>query len=185
MVPTESEVWARARRAYELGRVRAGLRVGLFVVPMTVVAAPVCGAPVTAAVLGAALYAITAGLIWRGEEYGEAAGVGLLAGTAPLLLALVLRSGGHPCVRDFCWTANLPLLVGGGLVAGAAVALRATRVARRRAAFVAASALVAGITGSLGCVFGGVAGLLGMAAGLLAGSSPAAVWTLLRRRAGP
>ena len=75
----------------------------------------------------------------------------------------------------------MPLLFGGGLVAGLAVALRAARLERRRAAFLFAGGLIAGVTGSLGCVFAGVVGLLGMAAGVLAGGAPLAVWTLLRR----
>jgi hypothetical protein len=119
--------------------------------------------------------------LWRGEEAGDAVGAGLLAGTAPLLLAVFFRSLGHPCTREFCFTVNVPLCIAGGVVAGVAVALRAARTARRRGVFLATGWLIAGLTGSLGCTFSGLAGLVGMSAGLLAGSVPLLVWSLRRR----
>lgn len=171
-----ADLMMRARRAYEWGGLRAAARVVLFIVPMMLIAFPTCGQPFATIASGAVLLALTVGLLWRGEEYGAAVAPGMFGGVVPLLLPLIFRGSGHPCVGDFCWTTSVPLSLLGGLVAGAVVAARAARVERRRAAFVICGLLVAGCAGSLGCVYGGLAALLGLAGGVVAGSLPVLVF---------
>jgi hypothetical protein len=181
MAPIDDPLLARARGAYELGRLRAASRVGWVVAPVALIAAPVGGQPAFTASMAVALFMVAGALLWRGQEYGQAVVTGMLAGAAPLLLALFMRGAGHECQREFCFSANIPMVVAGGLVAGAAVALRAARLAARRLAFVLSGCLIAGITGSLACIFSGLAGLVGMSIGVVAGSAPVFVWGSLRR----
>lgn len=163
---------ARARRAYEWGGLRAAARVVLFIVPMMLIAFHTCGQPWATVISGALLIALTVGLLWRGEEYGAAVAPGLVGGIVPLVLPLIFHGSGHPCVGDFCWTTSVPMSMVGGAVAGAVVAARAARIGRRRAAFIACGFAVAGCAGSLGCIYGGAAALLGLAGGVVVGSLP-------------
>lgn len=166
---------ARARRAYEWGGVRAAAPVAVFIVPMMLLAYPACGQPWATLISGLLLTVLTIGLLWRGQEYGAAVAPGLVGGVVPLVLPLIFHGGGHPCVGDFCWTTTVPLSMLGGVIAGAIVATRAAQIDRRRLAFVVCGLVVAACAGSLGCVYGGLAALLGLAGGVVVGSLPVLV----------
>jgi hypothetical protein len=169
----------RARRAYELGRLWRALWPALVVPPMAALSLGSCGRPAVTLTAASLLLLSTVALSWRGEALGDAVAPGLLSGIAPLLMPLVLCRGMHPCQMGFCWSAAAPFCVLGGLVAGVAVGLRS---ARAPLATLAATALVAALTGALGCLLGGAAGLSGMAIGLVAGAAPVVMHA--RRRAG-
>ncbi len=158
---------ARARRAYEIARLRRGL---LHAMPLgAVVFAVALGGYRAGATfpLGALLYASAVLFLWRGQQLGEGVFPGAIAGLVPLTLAFCAKSYGHVCTGSACVSLCVPACVLGGMLAGSVI----TFVARRRSApdssrttfFLAASA-VALLTGALGCScvgFGGVIGLFG------------------------
>ena len=162
----------RARIGYELGRVRAGFRLALWVIPLLVVASLGAHTHSDRLLLGAALFAICLLLGWRGQAYGRAVVPGLFAGLAPMLLPLVLRAGGHCCMSGPCWTICMVGCISGGLVAGGALGFLAARQ-RQPLVFLASSGALAALTGTLGCAAVGSAGVVGMLAGTLLASVPA------------
>jgi hypothetical protein len=60
--------------------------------------------PELSLVAGAALLLAAIGLGWRGEAYGRAVVPGLLAGSVPLVLPLILRGGSYCCIGGGCWS---------------------------------------------------------------------------------
>lgn len=166
---------ARARRAYERGRVVAGLRRALpFAALVALVGALSPGPAWTVAVAG--LLAAAAGAaFWRGGVVARAARAGLWAGLAPLMVPLLLRVLHHGCLG--CAGPSMRLCIAlctimGALGGVALGALAAREPADDRRRFVVTAALFAAGTGAVGCVFAGAAGLLGMAGGLLLGGVP-------------
>lgn len=172
---------ARARRAYELGRLGAGLRRAWPVVPMAMLSLAGCGQPGFAAGAAALLVAAVTLLSWRGEAWGRAVVPGLLAGALPLVVPLFVRALGHACAGGSCLPVCLVACGASGAAAGALLGVRAARLARGRGAFLAGGALVATLAGALGCVVAGATGLLGMAAGFLAATTPLLVASASRR----
>lgn len=171
----------RARRAYELGRLRAAMRVALYVTPMTLLSLVGCARPGLNAVMGVALLAIAVGLLWRGQAYARAVSAGLVAGAAPLLIPMFVRSSGHCCIGGACWMVCMEACIGGGFIAGGVIGLRARSQRTSRGAFFVAALVVAALAGSLGCFMGGVAGVIGMGAGMLASGAPLLIGARLRR----
>lgn len=179
-----SDLMRRARVAYELGRLRHGLARASVAAPATALGLLGCTSQRAATILcGAALFVLVAALAWRGQRHGRAAVAGLLAGAPALLVPLLCRGlTRHACVGGVCWDACLLSCVGGGLIAGAIVGgLVARAGAPRRGEMLVLSALVAILTGSLGCVIGGVPGIVGMAASLAVTGAPIAMLTPARR----
>jgi hypothetical protein len=166
---------ARARRAYETGRLWHALRRALWLLPLAAVSRLGCCAdPVAVIVCGAALFTAVTLFLWRGGDYARGVGPGILAGVAPLLLPVVVQTSGHLCAGGRCLFYPGACLAG-GLAGGLALAFLAPRpVAGNGVAFMAAC-LVAGLTGAIGCLLYGVIGFGGMAVGLLLGAVPALV----------
>jgi hypothetical protein len=157
------DLLARARRSYELARLRRGLAAAAIVVPMAIVSLGGCGHRETAIAIAAALAILAAVLVWRGGVGGRGVWPGLVAGVVPLgfpLLACPL------CER--LGAAHLPMLVcvAGGVVSGAIIAAYAAREPKDRARFVVSSGLVAALAGSMGCAILGLGGIVAMAVGL-------------------
>ncbi|HEV8324652.1 MAG TPA: hypothetical protein VG389_23745 [Myxococcota bacterium] len=172
---------ARARRAYERGRLAAGVRRAWPVVPMAMLSLAGCQRPVFTLVAGAVLAAAAVGLVWRGEAWGRAVVPGLVAGTLPLLLPILVRQL-HACPGGSCAGACLVACTVGGLAAGAALGVRAVRLESGRLSYLIAGAVIAGLTGALGCAVSGVAGVVGMAAGVVVASTPVVALSLASRR---
>ena len=105
---------ARARRAYELGRLRAALRLAPLVLAAAG-AAIVCGRPfpMTCA-LAVALLLLSVGLAYAGGSAGRAVYPGLLAGAAPLAAPLLMATVGHACFGPACASLGLPACILGG-----------------------------------------------------------------------
>ncbi len=166
------ELLAKARGAYERGRRRLAWRTMLLSVPMAGLALFVCrhhgavGVP-----LGMTLVAISAVLAWRGGVAGRAVTTGLLAGLAPMFLPLVVSAGCSisGAMTPLCF----PACIVGGLIGGAFVWSRASRVDEGRKEFVLVAGGLASLAGSLGCVVLGVGGVVAMIAALAALSVPA------------
>lgn len=170
-----NSIRARALWAYELGRLRLGLRAALFVIPMigiTLLANQQHEIPL---IMGGLLLILAIGLLWRGETYGRAVMPGLLAGAAPLLLPLVLRAGGHCCFGGACWSVCMLGCIGGGLVTGVVLGLASAAQPQQRWTFLGTAMLIAGVAGMLGCLIVGAAGILGMTLALLVSSSTVAL----------
>jgi hypothetical protein len=162
---------ARARRAYELGRLRAALRLAPLVLAAAG-AAIVCGRPLPmTCALAVALLLLSVGLAYAGGSAGRAVYPGLLAGAAPLAAPLLMATVGHACFGPACASLGLPACILGGSLAGVVIA----RTTARRDAdlpFVLGALAVAALTGALGCTIAGAAGVLGMLAGVVVGGAP-------------
>lgn len=162
----------RARSVYELGRARSAAWTALVVLPFVVCALFASQTPAPVVVLGAALYMLAAALLFRGQVYGSAVFVGLVAGAAPMLAPLLFRQSGHCCVGGSCWTGCMVACISGGVMAGLAIGWFAWKHKERPGAFGLAATGVAALTGSLGCGVAGLTGTLMMMAALVATSIP-------------
>ena len=121
---------SRARRAYELGRLRTALRVAPFVL-LALAAALLCGRPLdVCSALCAVLLPLSVGLVFLGGSAGRAVRPGLLAGFAALALPLLVRTAGHACMGPACMILCLPSCVLGGALAGGVPVLTLARRAQ-------------------------------------------------------
>jgi len=170
----------RARSAYEWGRIRAALRDTLPVIPLVGGSLLACAAPVQTIASGGLLFAVAAGLRWKGGAFGRAVTPGFVAGLgaffAPLLAGALW---GDPLQCDG-WALRA-VCFGGGVATGGFIGMSALRATTDGANFLLSAAVVAGLTGSLGCLFGGLGGILGMGLGLLTVTAP--IFVLVRVRA--
>ncbi|HVZ32850.1 MAG TPA: hypothetical protein VG963_10510, partial [Polyangiaceae bacterium] len=165
-----SRVERRARARYEWARARAAL-LGFAPVLLVVAAAALIGkhASVTAA-LGVALFGAGVVMLWYGRELKRAVLPGVLAGLIPLALVLCANQM-HGCVGDNCMMVCVPACVVGGVVAGIVVGSVAARRRAPLAFWISASGLTL-LTGAMGCACVGYAGVVGLAAGYVAGVLP-------------
>src|SRR5579859_7313164 len=161
MARSELELKASAARAYETGRVLFAARPLLFIAPVTALATLSCEHAVYAFITGGLLAALCILLLWRGGKFGRSVWPGLFAGALPFLLPIAVRTVAHLCSPEAC--------VIGGLAGGIGLGVL---LARRSDVSLLAAAGVAAVTGSLGCILLGVAGLAGMAVGLVLGAAP-------------
>jgi hypothetical protein len=164
----------RARRAYEIGRVRWALQVAWIVVALVLISFLAAGAsPITAAT-GLALLGVVTLLRWRGRAWAAAVRAGLTAGLIPYALLLTLKcSSGYFCMLGGCMAHCARFCIAGGLAAGFVLALSARRHEGEMTKFLVAAGAVAALTGLLGCFVGGVTGVLWMALGELTATLPA------------
>lgn len=182
MAPTiePTSVERRARRAYELARLRAA---ALGVVPLAlVVAAAALVSHRAGAALSFGAVAVIAGgfMLWYGRGPQRAVLPGLAAGILPLALALCANHA-HACGSQACASLCLPACAIGGVIAGLMVARTA---ARRRAgvAFWASASAVAVAIGAMGCACIGSSGVVGLVVGYAAGVVPGALRRLWQLR---
>lgn len=173
MEHSEAALADRARRAYEQGRRQAALWHSAPLVPLVAWSIGWCRYPTLAAISGAALVALTAVLLWRGQTWGRAVGAGLAAGLPPFVMPLLMRSSSEVCVGEMCCSMCLVGCVGGGLVAGWLIGRRAARLPEGRGSFLAAAGTLALLAGAPACAYAGVLGLAGLALGFAAGTAPA------------
>jgi hypothetical protein len=160
----------RARLAYEIGGLRLGLSTAWPVLPLLLLACRCCGPQVVTLSLALILLVGTVGLVAVSRELHRAVRLGLLAGglcaglpMAVMLLQLCSVVGCRP-MAQFC--------LYGGLLGGAILGHRALRIETPRARFLIVAGGVAALTGAIGCVVAGVAGVLGMALGVVFASAP-------------
>lgn len=171
MAANDLMLLARARRAYEFGRLWSALRLAPVVLAAAALAlASGRPAPLTGAVT-CVLLVLTVGLHFRGGIAGRAVVPGLVAGAAALAMPLFMAIFGHACFGPACMKLGLPACVAGGALAGFVIARAAARQ-QAELQFIAAAAAIAAAMGSLGCTIAGVAGVLGMLAGTLAAGVP-------------
>jgi hypothetical protein len=176
------ELVVRARRAYELGRLRRALGASVLVLPLVAVSLLVARDKLPSVVIGALLLVAAVGFRWRGQVLGAAVGPGLRAGLIPLALLVTLRcSAGYSCVLEGCMAHCVRFCGGGGLAAGLLLALYARRRDTDVNRFLLAAGVIAALTGLLGCFLGGVMGAIWMALGEMTAALPAVAWEARRR----
>jgi hypothetical protein len=185
--PTEHRLLASALRAYEQGRARWALAVATPLLLLPLSSWLLGGHPMLMCVLGGALFASAAVLLWRGQGWGRGLGLGVAAGLIPFGLAHSARFSGHLCTESTCYSICLAAALVGGVAAGVVVTSAAHRVSRSRPALAAAIG-VAFLTGALGCGCVGTWGVAALAVGLGAAVTSASLVTRVRRlppKAGP
>ena len=168
---------ARARRAYELARLRRAFvhaLPALFLFAVLVLEGARDGVSLAASL---ALYPTSVLALYLGQGAGAAVLPSLLFGLVPFAIVRVAESSGHVCLGEACVSWCLPACVLGGAGGGALVALRGRRERDRLGYAIAAVTLVV-LAGAVGCRCAGNAGLLGIALGTLAGT--ALPWLALR-----
>lgn len=163
------ELSLRGMRAYEVGRLRAALRVCLVLVPAVLLCAFEARAREACICVGALLLAVSVWLRWRDRDGFEAVSTGLWAGGIPYALGLVLGRLGLHCSSEelavYCWGFSGLF----GLVAGAIIAARETRQ-RPRVTGIATAAAVSVLAGTLGCLRLGLASVLAVSVGTVVGA---------------
>ena len=181
MVWNEDKLKACAQRQYERGRLNRALRRALLLLPLVGLTLLLGQQPLQVLVSGAALLLGVIALLWRGMGWERAAFPGALAGGGVGLLAIAAERLDACCVGGEGLVCLAVCFVGGALAGGlvSAFALDAqpsldagrSRRSPDRAA-VLGGGLSAALAASLGCAVGGMAGLLGMLAGLLIMTAP-------------
>lgn len=166
----------RARRRYELGRLRRAALGALPLLPLLIGALCLTQRPSSTLGFGLAALGATLLLLWYGRGPQRAVLPGVAAGFVPLALSLcanqIHHCGSHGC-SSFC----APACTLGGTIAGLVV----MHVARRRGlglGFLLAASAVALLTGAMGCTCVGYSGVLGLGVGYVLGLAPG----LLRSR---
>jgi hypothetical protein len=129
--------------------------------------------PVATGSFGALLFLVGATLLWHGRAFKYAVLPGVAAGLVPLTLAICANRMGHACLDGNCVTVCLPACGIGGLGAGLLSSFVARRSGHGWAVWTASSA-TALLTGAMGCVCIGTAGLMALVLGYAAGSLPLA-----------
>lgn len=160
---------SRARRAYELGRLRMAAQVAVLLLPIALLCVTNTTSREECACLATLLLALVIGLRWRDRRGVDAATTGLLAGIIPLVAGLLLTRWGPGFASSLLYVACGVAGLAGGFVLG-------VRAARRRAGASAwfFSAAVALVAAALGCVGLGPA-FIGVVAGVVGGGSVGAL----------
>jgi hypothetical protein len=170
MTDVEAHLEARARQAYEAGRILAGARRAALVAPMAALSILACGHPLATLLDAAALASLVGLFHWRGGAFARGGGLGLWAGVPSLLMPQLVVLVGHVCGSSFCLVYPGTCLAGGA-VSGVLLGWWGLGAGLNRQAWLAAG-LVAALAGALGCLLAGTVGLIGLGTGLLLGAGP-------------
>ncbi len=168
MIVDEADLAARARRAYERGRLGWSVRRALTAVAITGVALAACRERGGPAACAAALGILLTFCLWRGGAWARGARLGFLAGLAPCLFPAAVRAV-HACTDRVCLGPSVVCLLP-SVAAGLLLAWLGLR-ARGDSCFWLAAATVMILAGAIGCLFAGLAGLAAMSIGILAGAT--------------
>jgi len=177
----KNELYARARRAYELGRAKVASKAMGAAAVLALAAVTLGRSPAQIAFLAVLLVPLVGALAFRGRAAGRAVWPGLLAGGVAMLLPLGVVMGGDAWVGIDCMRFCVPACVVGGALTGAAIASLAARQDSGESEFLLGGIAVAALTASLGCGLAGGAGLVGMAIGAVVGGAPVLVAAHARR----
>lgn len=171
MALAESGLEARARRAYERGRLVWGVKRAAWVAAVAGLALLTCANLAVTAGCVFALGALVTALLWRGQEFADGVRPGLVAGLVPFVLPVLSQATGYFCSATVCLV--LPTVcVAGGIVGGAVLGLQGRRPFGDHLGFWVSAISVTAVLGSVGCLMAGLAGVLGLALGLLLGAAP-------------
>ncbi len=161
---------ADARLAYERGRAAAALRVAVVVIPLAALCARETDAPWRCAAAGAGVLLVAAFARWRQVHGRRTVDAGLLTGVIPMSAAVLL------CRFAGAWPASaaLGICAAAGFVSGGIAGRVTMGWARAESADWVTAAVVAGLTGAMGCVGIGVGTAVGAVAGVVLGAVVAA-----------
>ena len=162
----------RCKDAYERSRLELGLRAALPVLPIAALSMLLTHRPAVTIAVSALLVVVAVSFRARGLAYGRALVPGFVAGAAPLVLPILLRSSGHCCIGQACWQVCMLGCIAGGLVAGISLGMATASQTEDRSAFLLSATAVAGLVGMLGCAISGVSGVIGMVLAMLITSLP-------------
>ena len=176
-----------ARRAYERGRVKRGVRLALLPLPLFLLPLQDCAAAGRGALMLtviAAASALIALFHWRGEDYARGANVGFIAGLSPLLFPVATRWVAPICSTTVCELMPAASIAGGFI---AALCLAGGSFSREqpgepRFSFWFSALAVTVTLGAAGCLHIGLSGLAGMALGMTFGALPVLAGYAFRTR---
>lgn len=171
----------RSRAAYERGRWRRGALDAWPVLVLGGLAAAFGSRPWVIVALATMLLAAVIVMGHRGRAWRRAIVPGLVAGSLPMVVGLSACHLPHACSGPTCMTLCMPLVGAAALLGGLLVARSTLQGSTPgRLAELIPAAVLAAVTGAMGCVAIGVGGLLGLAAGLALGTVPAFVTSRVR-----
>ena len=180
---TDVQLERRGRWVYEFGRLGWASHVLLFILPLLLVARGV-GRPAGLVLgLGGALSLFALGLAALHQRYARAVLAGVLAGLPALVLPLVLRNADILRLGGAAVDPCIPASILSGAMAGVFVSLRAVGE-KHQLSFWLAAVVTTALTGTLGCSVAGSAGVLGLMAGVVAGTAPVVLRAGLHRDGG-
>jgi hypothetical protein len=160
---------ARARRAYETGRLNDAVRRASPLVPLLALALLGCAPSQEVLACAGALLVVVTLLLWRGQDWGVGVGPGIVAGLVPLLFPIFAEAGGHLCMSGTCLL--LPVIcAAGGLLGGLLLGILAPRPRPGRMVPFMVACSVASLMGGVGCLLYGLVGLGVMVAGMAGGT---------------
>jgi hypothetical protein len=171
MMLTEQELVCRARWSYEIGRVRRASKMLLVILPLLICAWMIGRPAALIAAIGTLVSLTALGGAFLNVQHEKAVLVGVTSALPALLLPWAMRNIGLVRISGAAIDPCIPGCVLAGGIAGAAVAIRASRE-RHHGSFWLVSTAVAAAVSVLGCSIAGGAGLIGLAFGVLSGTAP-------------
>lgn len=165
----ERQLSIAARRAYERGRLKRGLIEASPAIPMTLLSLVGAHAVGLNLLLGVLLAATATGMIWRGGGMARGVSPGLIAGALVIIVPVLGRQCAHFCIGPICWSTCVMACGFAGI--GAGVVLARSWREHRSAQGIAASLLIAGLAGAMGCLEIGLTGLALAGTSMLLSSS--------------
>jgi hypothetical protein len=174
------QVERRARRAYEMSRLRRAIVAFAPMLSLVALAAVLGHRPWPTLALGASFFVAGVWLLWYGRDIRRAVLPSIAAGAVPLVLALCARHLPHACMGGSCFSVCIPACAVGGLIAGCLIVVVALRARHRPGFWITASGLTL-LTGSMGCMCVGGWGILAQIGGFVVGGGIG----LLASRLGP
>lgn len=169
----------KARRVYELSRLRHALGLSIPVLLVGAMVAALVHEVSLPLILGLLLYLASVTLLWWGGSPGRSVLPGVVYGLLPLTGSVIAKLHHHVCMGFDCYSTCMLYCLSGGVVAGLLVARLALRSQTPVAVFLSAAA-TALLTGAIGGSCVGVHGVVGMAFGIGLGAIPLA-WRALAR----
>jgi hypothetical protein len=180
MATESSDLRERAKRAYEVGRLRHAAAWSIPTLLLGAMVALMVHEVSFPLVLASLLYLASMFLLWRGRAAGRAVLPGIVYGLLPLSAGIIAKLHGHVCMGNACYGVCLPLCIGGGVLAGLFIARVAARSENPIAVFFSAAA-TALFTGAIGNSCVGVHGIIGMGIGIALGFGPMLVFRRAHR----
>lgn len=164
----------RARRTYELSRLKHAALKSSVALVLTAISIAVCQESTWSLAIGGGLFALATGLIWRGGVATRAARAGLKAGTLAFAVPIFIFHGFFDtrCGIETILIVNAIAGVGAGIL----LSIQSARLEGRRNTFLLGAGPVVLLSGTLGCLFFGPIGVASMAVGYLASTAPVMVY---------
>ena len=164
---------ARARRAYEWGRLRHATISAWPALLLASASVWLCHDTYLSGGIGASLFALLTVLVWYGPTSTLAARAGLRAGAWAFAVPVIVFST-HIAPN----TLSTMLVVNGGcgIGVGLLLSIESAHLQTERNLFLGCASAVAALCGMLGCLLFGPMGLAGMAAGVLLSTTSFAIY---------